>query len=68
MIKFHALDNSILSYGNEMEFNKEDEKAFLISFENATSACFVVAPIVTDFPLTLMPDNFLILLISITSL
>jgi hypothetical protein len=33
MIKFHALDNSILSYGNEMEFNKEDEKAFLISFE-----------------------------------
>jgi hypothetical protein len=26
--------------------------AFLTSFEAATSACFVVAPIVTDFPFT----------------
>ena len=42
--------------------------AFLTSFEWATSACFVVAPIVTVLPLTFIPDNFFILLISIISL
>ena len=42
--------------------------AFLTSLELATSACFVVAPIVTVFPLTLIPDNFLICFISIISL
>ena len=41
---------------------------FLISFEFATSTCFVVAPIVTLFPDTLIPDIFLIFLISIISL
>ena len=42
--------------------------AFFTSFDVATSTCFVVAPIVTVFPLTLMPDNFLMFFISITSL
>ena len=42
--------------------------AFFTSFELATSTCFVVAPIVTDFPLTLIPDSFFIFFISIKSL
>ncbi len=32
--------------------------AFLTSLELATSECFVVAPIVTVFPDTLIPDSF----------
>ena len=43
----------------------KDGIAFLISLELATSECLVVAPIVTDLPLTLIPDNFFILFISI---
>ena len=43
-------------------------EAYGESFELATSACFVVAPIVTVFPDILIPDNFFIFLISIISL
>ena len=42
--------------------------AFLISFELATSTCFVVAPIVTYFLVTFIPESFFIFLISIISL
>ena len=45
----------------------KDGIAFLISFELATSACFVVAPIEIFFPETLIPYNFFILLMSIIS-
>ena len=42
--------------------------AFFTSFEFATSTCFVAAPIVTDFPLTLIPDSYFIFFISIKTL
>ena len=43
----------------------KEGNAFLISFELATSTCFVVAPMVTFLPVTFIPESFFIFLILI---